>query len=349
VIADSVSKSVATDTPRVRLILENERLALLSNGAVDAMIAKGADPEALQKAYDAQYGNVEPKAEYNASHILVETAETAQEVIQMINDGGDFAEVAKEKSTGPSGPNGGELGWFGEGVMVPEFQAAVLEMEAGTVSEPVQTQFGWHVIKLNETREVPAPTLEEVSEELSQTIIQGQIEVAIDEIRSAATIERIEIAVPQAAIRENGLSGFPNVSAIDGVRFSSIAAGVKYQGRDDVMLAEICEGASIAGLFTKSATRSANVLDCQAKLGRVEAPDKGFAIIVNSGNSNAFTGRAGDASVARICDGVSDALGVPTRHVYTASTGVIGERLPDDRITDALSSLTSPALPKAQA
>lgn len=205
VIADSVSKSVATDTPRVRLILENERLALLSNGAVDAMIAKGADPEALQKAYDAQYGNVEPKAEYNASHILVETAETAQEVIQMINDGGDFAEVAKEKSTGPSGPNGGELGWFGEGVMVPEFQAAVLEMEAGTVSEPVQTQFGWHVIKLNETREVPAPTLEEVSEELSQTIIQGQIEVAIDEIRSAATIERIEIAVPQAAIRENGL------------------------------------------------------------------------------------------------------------------------------------------------
>jgi len=169
------------------------------------MIAKGADPEALQKAYDAQYGNVEPKAEYNASHILVETAETAQEVIQMINDGGDFAEVAKEKSTGPSGPNGGELGWFGEGVMVPEFQAAVLEMEAGTVSEPVQTQFGWHVIKLNETREVPAPTLEEVSEELSQTIIQGQIEVAIDEIRSAATIERIEIAVPQAAIRENGL------------------------------------------------------------------------------------------------------------------------------------------------
>jgi len=117
------------------------------------------------------------------------------------------------------------------------------------------------------------------------------------------------------------------VSAIDGVRFSSIAAGVKYQGRDDVMLAEICEGASIAGLFTKSATRSANVLDCQAKLGRVEAPDKGFAIIVNSGNSNAFTGRAGDASVARICDGVSDALGVPTRHVYTASTGVIGERI----------------------
>jgi len=170
VIADSVSKSVATDTPRVRLILENERLALLSNGAVDAMIAKGADPEALQKAYDAQYGNVEPKAEYNASHILVETAETAQEVIQMINDGGDFAEVAKEKSTGPSGPNGGELGWFGEGVMVPEFQAAVLEMEAGTVSEPVQTQFGWHVIKLNETREVPAPTLEEVSERLSQCV-----------------------------------------------------------------------------------------------------------------------------------------------------------------------------------
>lgn len=204
-IADSVSPSVETDSKRVELILENERLALLSKNAIDALIAQGADPAELQKAYDAQYANLEPKAEYNASHILLETAEAAQEVIQMINDGSDFAEVAKEKSTGPSGPQGGELGWFGEGVMVPAFEAAVVGMEAGALSEPVQTQFGWHVIKLNETREVPPPTLEEVSEELSQAIIQRQIETAIDNFRSAATIERMEIAVPQSVIRESNL------------------------------------------------------------------------------------------------------------------------------------------------
>ncbi len=133
--------------------------------------------------------------------------------------------------------------------------------------------------------------------------------------------------------------GFPALPAIDGVRFASIAAGVKYQGRDDVMLAEICAGASIAGVFTRSSTRSANVLDCQAKLAQASDPDKGFAIIVNSGNSNAFTGRAGDQSVERICAAVAGAVDVPPAHVFTASTGVIGERLPDERITDALRGL----------
>ena len=208
-ISDTVSSSLETDSTRVRLILENERLALLSKGAIDAIIEEGADPAALQEAYDAQYGEVEPKVEYNASHILLETAEDAQDVIKMITDGGDFAEVAKEKSTGPSGPNGGELGWFGEGVMVPEFQDAVMKLDAGTVSEPVQTQFGWHVIKLNEMREVPPPSLDDVREELSQSLIQKKVEAAIDGMRAAATIERIDLDIPQNAIRRSELIDDP--------------------------------------------------------------------------------------------------------------------------------------------
>ena len=209
-IADSVSKSTDTDSDRVRLILENERLALLSKGAVDAMIAQGANPEELQKSYDATYGNAPIKTEYDASHILVETAEAAQEVIKMIEDGAEFADVAKEKSTGPSGPNGGALGWFGEGVMVPPFEAAVVGMEEGSVSEPVQTQFGWHVIKLNGTRDVPPPTLEEVREELSQEILQQQIEAQISEIRAKSLIERMKIVLPKSVIRESELLDEPN-------------------------------------------------------------------------------------------------------------------------------------------
>ena len=205
VIADTVSQTPETDDARTRLILENERIALLSKGAVDALIAEGADPDALQKAYDDQYGEAPTKTEYDASHILVETAETAQEVIQMITDGADFAEVAKEKSTGPSGPSGGSLGWFGEGVMVPPFEAAVVAMEVGSVSEPVQTQFGWHVIKLNDVREVPPPSLEDVREELSQSLLQQKIEGAIDDMRAASTIERMEISLPQSVIRESDL------------------------------------------------------------------------------------------------------------------------------------------------
>lgn len=132
---------------------------------------------------------------------------------------------------------------------------------------------------------------------------------------------------------------FPDLPRVDGARFATVAAGVKYTGRPDVMLALLDPGSVVAGVFTKSSTRSANVLDCQAKIGQSDA--SGAAIIVNSGNSNAFTGRAGDASVAAICDAVSAATGVPASRVFTSSTGVIGERLPHDRITAKIGELVA--------
>jgi glutamate N-acetyltransferase/amino-acid N-acetyltransferase len=141
--------------------------------------------------------------------------------------------------------------------------------------------------------------------------------------------------------------GLPQLPAITGVRFSAAAAGVKYEGRDDVMLAEIAAGSSVAGVFTRSSTRSANVLDCQRKLGHTVDANNGFAFVVNSGNSNAFTGRAGDASVSRICEGTGKILKIPTDHVFTSSTGVIGERLPDNRITAVLDDLAKSLDPNA--
>lgn len=130
---------------------------------------------------------------------------------------------------------------------------------------------------------------------------------------------------------------FPDLPVIDGVRFSSGAAGVKYKDRTDVMLAELVAGTSIAGVFTRSATRSAPVLDCQAKLG-ADQSDRA-ALLVNSGNSNAFTGAAGERSVEAICDAVSDATGISTARIFTASTGVIGQRLPHEKITQKIEEL----------
>lgn len=130
---------------------------------------------------------------------------------------------------------------------------------------------------------------------------------------------------------------FPALPVIDGVRFATAQAGVKYQGRTDVMLALLAPGSVVAGVFTRSATRSANVLDCQAKIG-LEG-DQGAAIIVNSGNSNAFTGRAGAESVAAICAMVAAETGLSADRVFTSSTGVIGERLPHDRITAKVAEL----------
>lgn len=132
-------------------------------------------------------------------------------------------------------------------------------------------------------------------------------------------------------------AAFPALPAIGGVRFAAVAAGVRYKNRTDVMLAELAEGTTIAGAYTTSATRSAPVLDCQSKTG---GPGTGrAAFLVNSGNSNAFTGRNGAEAVAAICRVTASTLGIEEARVFTSSTGVIGEPLPHDRITAKLSEL----------
>jgi glutamate N-acetyltransferase/amino-acid N-acetyltransferase len=131
---------------------------------------------------------------------------------------------------------------------------------------------------------------------------------------------------------------FPDLPEIDGVRFAAGAVGVKYRDRVDVMLAEIAPGATLAGVFTRSATRSAAVLDCQAKLPNLTT-DAGLGIVVNSGNANTFTGKRGVTDVSLISASAAQALNLPEGHIFTSSTGVIGEPLPASKITDALPSI----------
>lgn len=132
---------------------------------------------------------------------------------------------------------------------------------------------------------------------------------------------------------------FPELPAIAGVEFASAAAGVKYAGRTDVMLARIAPGASIAGVFTTSSTRAACVLDCQSKLAMRVPKDAGAAIIVNSGNANAFTGKNGQKAVDMVTGAVAKALDLPISRVFSSSTGVIGEPLPFERIVLAVDGL----------
>ena len=137
--------------------------------------------------------------------------------------------------------------------------------------------------------------------------------------------------------------GFPDLPVIDGVTFATVAAGVKYKDRTDVMLAALCPGSVIAGTFTKSSTRSAAVLDCQTKLGGNSTG--GAAILVNSGNSNAFTGKNGMESVSKITAAVASSLQLAEDRVFTSSTGVIGEPLKWDRITNKIEDLKSALAP----
>ena len=134
---------------------------------------------------------------------------------------------------------------------------------------------------------------------------------------------------------------FPALPLIKGVSFSALAAGIKYQNRKDVMLVQLAAGTAMAGVFTRSTTRSACVRACQDNLTIKAAPDAGAAILVNSGNSNAFTGAAGDRSVAAITEEVAAALNLPHARVFTSSTGVIGEPLPHEKITAIVPALVA--------
>ncbi len=134
---------------------------------------------------------------------------------------------------------------------------------------------------------------------------------------------------------------FPELPVIAGAEFAAIGAGIKYRDRKDVMLVRLAPGTTLAGAFTRSSTRSACVRDGQAKLAAKAPAGVGAAILVNSDNSNAFTGKLGDDAVAAVTGGVAEVLGVPAGRVFSSSTGVIGEPLPHGKITAVIPALAS--------
>lgn len=185
-----------------QLVLENERRAFLAATYVDRIGSAPVSDEELQAEFDAQFASAGPVKEYNASHILVETQADADAVIAALAEGADFAQVAQERSIGPSGPNGGDLGWFTAGMMVPSFEEAVFALEVGEVSSPVETQFGWHVIVLNDAREQVPPTLDDVRAELEEGLRRARVEAMLQDLTAAATIARPEIQIDPSVIRD---------------------------------------------------------------------------------------------------------------------------------------------------
>ena len=199
----TLAGSLDTDPKRVTIAVENERRSLMAGEVINTVVEGAVTEEAVQAAYDATYAGATPATEYNASHILVATEEEAMAIKARIDAGEDFAAVATETSTDSSAANGGNLGWFGAGMMVAPFEAGVLALEPGAVSAPVQTDFGWHVIKLNETRIKPAPALEEVRAELVAQVQQAAIQAKLDELTAAATVTRPEEGAFDPAVINN--------------------------------------------------------------------------------------------------------------------------------------------------
>lgn len=177
----------------VKLAIENESRALLAANVIETVMKAASDEASLRQAYDDKYSDGDGGDEFNAAHILVESQEDALEIKVELDTGADFSIMAKERSTGPSGPNGGDLGWFTKGRMVPEFEEAVLGMRAGEISAPVETQFGWHLILLKERRKTAAPSFEEVRGALTQELQDAAVEARVSDLTASAVIERPEI------------------------------------------------------------------------------------------------------------------------------------------------------------
>ena len=194
----------ATDpeSPSVRYAVENEARSVLAGEAIASFEAEAVTEDAIKEAYEAEVATFTPAPEFRASHILVDTEEEAIAIRAQLEDGGVFAELAVEKSTGPSGPNGGDLGWFGLGQMVPEFELAVKNMTAGDYSDPVRTQFGWHLIHLVETRETSAPSFEERRDAIEGQLQQVAVTAYLDGLQAAAEIERPEIDFDFTKLRD---------------------------------------------------------------------------------------------------------------------------------------------------
>lgn len=177
-------------TRRDTLHLENEERGYVSARALEAVVRGAVTDAALQAAYDARFKDAAPQTEYNAAHILVADEAKAKELLAELEAGADFAELAKTNSTDTgSGAAGGDLGWFGLGMMVKPFEEAVVVAEVGKVAGPVQSDFGFHLILVKETRIAAQPTLDDIRDELATEIEQQAIEAHVTEVTAAAAVE----------------------------------------------------------------------------------------------------------------------------------------------------------------
>lgn len=188
----------ATENAGVRAQIELQRRNTMATAAVAQLAEVEPTADEIKARYDAMFAGAKPVQEYSAAHILVETEDEAKAAKAELDGGADFGAVAEKSSTGPSGPNKGDLGWFSADQMVAPFGEAVKGLEKGQVSDPVQTEFGWHVIKLNDIRMREAPALDSVRDDVIQMIRRERVEKAIEAAVTGATVKKTEGLDPTA-------------------------------------------------------------------------------------------------------------------------------------------------------
>ena len=191
-LAQESKKMKLDEEPSVRAAIDFVIEKVLMQAFLSKYVQENIKEENLKASYNNFIADETSREEIKASHILMDTESEAIDVINMLNDGDDFAELAKNKSTGPSGPSGGDLGWFKRGQMVPPFEKAAFSLNKNEISQrPVQTQFGWHVIKVFDKRIPEAPNYESMKSKLIQDLERKIVSKKIQDLRNNSLIEKL--------------------------------------------------------------------------------------------------------------------------------------------------------------
>jgi peptidyl-prolyl cis-trans isomerase C len=192
IIAKAAEAKKIGDTPDFKKKLEIARNKLLMEGLLTTEAKSAVTEAAMKKVYDDATKQMAEEKEVHARHILVEKEDEAKAILADLKKGGDFATIAKEKSKDPgSKENGGDLGYFTKDQMVPEFAEVAFKLDKGQLSDPVKTQFGWHVLKIEDKRNRPVPEFDKVKDQIETYIVRKAQADLVTKLRSEAKIEKI--------------------------------------------------------------------------------------------------------------------------------------------------------------
>jgi peptidyl-prolyl cis-trans isomerase C len=204
VLAQAAEQQKLPDRDDVKHRIQFERNKVLMETLLQNAGEAAQTDDAMHKVYDDAIKQMPPEEEIHARHILVPTEDEAKAIEAELKKGADFATLAKEKSKDPGAADGGDLGYFTKDQMVPEFSEAAFKLDKGQISDPVKTQFGWHIIKLEDKRTKPTPTFDEVKSQISTYVAHRAQAELVDKLRKTANIERLD--QPPAAADPSALN-----------------------------------------------------------------------------------------------------------------------------------------------
>jgi len=187
-----LADALETTPPSVTYTIQNEQRSLMAAQVISDITQTSITQELLQEAYQDRFADAPETPEYRAAHLLVTTEDEANAAKAQLDAGQAFAEVAAAVSTDVTSANGGDLGWFGEGAMVDEFETAVMALDIGEISDPFETQFGWHIVTLTDQRVSQVPSFEQVVQQLTAELQEAAVIAYLDELSAATTVERPE-------------------------------------------------------------------------------------------------------------------------------------------------------------